>query len=408
MLLLIACGRQAGSTAGAQEWARFRGPNGQGIGSATPVPAQWTEDDYNWKAALPGMGHSSPVVWGERVFITSADQGAGVLYVLAFSAQSGEELWRREYPVTPHELHQDSGYATATPSVDGDRLYLALPSPQETSILALGHDGREVWATRVPGVSSFHGPSISVLAVDGLAVLSLEQEGATGPDSTPSQWIALDAATGEVRWTRERGNAQLSYSTPCVYTPPEGPAQLLFSSNAHGVTGVEIQTGQVVWEAGSVLPQRVVASPVLAGDLVIAACGQGGGGVVLVAVRPGSGEVVYETRGLQAPYVPTPVCVDDLLFVCHDRGNISCLVAATGELLWSERPAGAFYASPIVADGKLFCTTREGEVVVVRASRTYELLAVNPLGEPSSATPAIAGGRMYLRTLSHLISLGGR
>jgi len=150
-----------------------------------------------------------------------------------------------------------------------------------------------------------------------------------------------------------------------------------------------------------------VSSPVIAGDYLIGTCGQGGGGVRLVAVRPGSGEVVYETRGLQAPYVPTPLAVGDLLFVCHDRGDISCLVAATGELLWSERPAGPFYGSPVCVDGKLYCTTKTGEVVVVRASRTYELLAINPLNEPSYATPAIAGGRMYLRTFSHLISIGG-
>ena len=407
MVLFTTCGPRAGSVSSAQEWTRFRGPNGQGIGSGAAIPVTWTEGDYNWKAALPGVGHSSPVVWGDRVFVTSADQQANLLYVLALSASTGEEMWRKEYPVTPHALNRDNAYAAGTPAVDAERLYVALPTDRETRVMALNHEGQEVWAKQVSGVSAFHGPAISVMAVDGLVVFSLEQEARGTTDATPSVWLALDAATGDVRWTCERGSGQVSYSTPCVYTPPDGPPQLLFSSCAHGLSGVEIATGKVLWDAGPVLPQRVVSSPVIAGDLLIGTCGQGGGGVRLVAIRPGSGEVVYETRGLQAPYVPTPLAVDDLLFVCHDRGDISCLVAATGELLWAERPAGAFYASPVHVDGRLYCTTRDGEVVVLRASRTYELLAINRLGEPSSATPAIAGGRMYFRTLSRLVSVGG-
>jgi outer membrane protein assembly factor BamB len=323
--------------------------------------------------------------------------------VLALSVSNGEELWRREYPVARSAMNRDNAYAAGTPAVDANGVYLALPTVEETLAMALGHDGRPIWTRKLPGVSSFHGPAISVVAVEGLVVFSLEQEAA----ATPSQWIALDASTGEPRWTCDRQSSQVSYSTPCVYTPPDGPAQLVFSSSAHGLTGVAVATGQVVWEAGAVLPQRVVGSPVIAGDLLIGTCGQGGGGVRLVAVRAGSGEVVYETRGLQAPYVPTPLAVGDLLFTCHDRGDISCLVAATGEVLWTQRPASMFHASPVWVDGKLYCTTRDGDVVVVRASRTYELLAVNRLGEASSATPAVAGGRMYLRTLSHLISVGG-
>jgi len=407
VVLLTACSLCVQTAAQAQEWTRFRGPDGQGISSATTVPARWTEADYNWKVTLPGLGHSSPVVWGDRVFVTSGDQQANVFYVLAYGVTKGEELWRREYPVTAYRMNRDNGYAAGTPCVDDRCVYVALPTAQETLVMALGHDGRDVWTKRLPGVSSFHGPAVSVVVVNGLVVFSLEQEGSTGADATPSQWTALDASTGDVRWTCERRNSQVSYSTPCVYTPPDGPAQLLFSSNAHGLTGVETETGKVLWEADSVLPQRVVSSPVIAGELLVGTCGQGGAGVRLVAVRPGSGEVVWEARGLQAPYVPTPLAVGDLLFTCHDHGEISCLVAATGELLWTERPAGTLYASPVCVDDKLFCVTRDGEVVVVRASRTYELLAVNPLGEASSATPAVAGGCMYLRTLSHLISIGG-
>jgi outer membrane protein assembly factor BamB len=401
---LMAWSALMGTAAYAQEWTRFRGPNGQGISSETTIPVQWTEADYDWKATLPGVGHSSPVVWGDRLFVTSGDQEANVFYLLALSVTSGAELWRREYPVTAYRMNRDNAYSAGTPCVDDRGVYVALPTAQETLVMALDHQGRDVWTKRLPGVSSFHGPAVSVVAVSGLVVFGLEQEGA---DATPSQWIALDAKTGDVRWTCDRNSGQVSYSTPCLYTPPGGPAQLLFSSNAHGLTGVEVETGKVLWEANSALPQRVVSSPVIAGELLVGTCGKGGAGVRLVAIRPGSGEVIWEGQGPQAPYVPTPLGVDDLLFTCHDRGDISCLVAATGELLWTQRPAGTFYASPVCVDGKLYCMTRDGDVVVVRASRTYELLAVNRVGEASSATPAVAGGRMYFRTLSHLISIGG-
>lgn len=398
---------QPPSIAQGQDWTRFRGPDGQGISSATTIPVQWTADDYNWKVELPGVGHSSPVIWDDRVFVTSGDQDANLFYVLAFSVVDGKELWRKEYPVAPYRMNPQSAYAVGSPSVDADRVYAVLPTDRTTLAMALGHDGQEIWTKEFPGVYSQHGPGNSVVAIEGLVVFSHEQRAREGPDATPSRWIALDAETGDVRWTCERESTQISYSTPCVYTPQDGSAYLVFNSNAHGMTGVEIETGKVIWEAKSVLPQRVVSSPVIAGDLLVGTCGQGGGGVRLVAVRAGSGEVVYEARGSQAPYVPTPLAIEGLLFVYHDRGDISCLVAATGEVLWTERPAGTFYGSPVWVNGNLYCITRAGEVVVIRASRTYELLAINPLGEASHATPAVAGGRMYLRTLSHLISIGG-
>jgi outer membrane protein assembly factor BamB len=189
---------------------------------------------------------------------------------------------------------------------------------------------------------------------------------------------------------------------------------LVFTSQAHGITSVEPNTGKVIWELQSVLPARVVSSPVIAGDLLIGTCGKGSAGKQLSAVRVSSvsnsepAKVAYTCTGKSAPYVPTPLAKDGLLFTFHDQGDVSCLSINTGQVLWSEKPGGKFYGSPIWVNGLLYCINREGNVVVIKSAPTYELLAINSLGEKSQATPAVADGKMYLRTYSHLISIGGR
>jgi len=164
----------------------------------------------------------------------------------------------------------------------------------------------------------------------------------------------------------------------------------------------------------AVLGDRVVSSPVIAGDFVIATCGEGGRGKGLTAVRPArEGETVaarqvYRLEGKVVPYVPTSVAYQGLLFTFHDNGQISCLDSDTGRTRWSEKPAGRFYGSPICISGILYGVTTNGDVVVVRAGPSYELLSVNPLGEKSHATPAVGDGRLYVRTFSHLVCIGGR
>ncbi len=311
------------SMAEAQEWTRFRGPSGQGISQESTMPVKWTAEDYNWKAQLPGMGHSSPVIWGERVFITSGDLEANRFYVLAFSAPDGQELWRKEYPVSPHKMNRLNSYATGSASVDADHVYAILPTAEDTLLIALGHDGSEVWTSNFPGVYSQHGPGNSVVVVGDLVVFTHEQKSSDDDDAPKSAWIAVDGKTGKVRWTCERDSTQVSYSAPCVYTPKDGPPQLIFTSNAHGITGVDIETGKVIWEAKEAFSRRVVSSAVIAGDLLIGTSGSGGAGFRLVAIRAGTGEEVYEARGPQAPYVPTSLAIDGLLFVYHDQGDIA-------------------------------------------------------------------------------------
>jgi len=205
-----------------------------------------------------------------------------------------------------------------------------------------------------------------------------------------------------------------SYSTPCVYSPAGGTPQLIFTSLAHGMTGVDPRTGTVVWEVKSAFISRVVSSPVIAGGLLIGTCGDASSGKRLITIQPGTSDKpneateVYKLDNSSVPYVPTSLAIEGLLFTFHDTGYVSCLRSATGEQLWRQKPAGKFFGSPVWVNGNLYCITTEGEAVVIKAAPIYELLAINPLGEKSHATPAVAGGRMYLRTYSHLISIGGR
>ncbi|KPK38099.1 MAG: hypothetical protein AMJ65_13355 [Phycisphaerae bacterium SG8_4] len=398
-----------------QEWTRFRGPNGQGISPPMAdgtIPVKWTEQDYNWKVKLPAGGHGSPVIWGERIFVTCEDpeQTGGIL--LALSTSDGRVLWRKKYKLSAYRFHGDNSYATSTPIVDTDRVYVLWQTSTETIIAALSHTGDEIWHRKLPGMHTQFGAGTSPMLYDDLVVFTHEQW--ANDKGIEGKWVALDRATGQTRWTKTRDNKQESYSTPCVYSPAGAEPQLIFTSEAHGITGVDPNSGRTIWELQSVLPARAISSPVIAGDLLIGTCGKGSAGIKLSAVRPGSKDgstepsLAYTCTGKAAPYVPTPLFKDGLLFTFHDRGDICCMRAADGELLWCEKPAGRFYGSPVWVNGSLYCMDRAGATVVVEAASTYRLQAINELGEGSQATPAVASGRMYLRTYSHLISIGGR
>jgi outer membrane protein assembly factor BamB len=218
---------------------------------------------------------------------------------------------------------------------------------------------------------------------------------------------ALDAATGRDVWKAPRVSTRVCYSTPCIRRPASGEPELICTTTGDGIFGLNPFTGQQVWCVADALDKRVVSSPLVAGGLVFGSTGSGGGGNYVAAVRPGQdAELVYTIRN-SAPYVPTVVAQDGRIFLFYDRGVMSCADVQTGELHWRERHDTGFSGSPVLADGKLYIIDDAGTVVVLAASDEFRLLAKNPLGEASRSTPAIAGGRLYLRTLSHLVSVGG-
>jgi outer membrane protein assembly factor BamB len=397
-----------------QEWTRFRGPNGSGV-SPDAVPVKWTEKDYNWKVLLPGIGHSSPVLWGERVFVTSADDRTGRRHALCLRAGDGRTLWSREFPGQRHGKHQDNSFATATPAVDERHLYLCWGGPKEILVIALNHrDGKEVWRTDLGPYRAGHGFGASPVVHDGLVIVPNDQDG-------PSFVAALDCDSGKVRWKAPR-RGKSSYSTPCVYLPKgEGrPAELIFTNWDQGITSLDPKTGRTNWEANLFDKRHIetaIASPVTAGDLVLGACGWLGVRQEVVAVRPGTGtgtgtgktEAAKEAYRINraVPLCTTPLVKDDLLFLWSDGGTVTCASAATGAVHWRQRVPGSYYSSPVCAGGHVYNVSRDGDVVVLAASKRFAQVARNSLGEGSHATPAVAAGRIYFRTFSHLIAVGG-
>jgi outer membrane protein assembly factor BamB len=395
-----------------QEWTRFRGPNGTGVSTAKGIPTAWTEKDYNWKATLPGVGHSSPVIWGDKVFVTSADSDTAERIVICLDAGSGKSLWEQRYPSRVHPKHKFNTFASSTPAVDAGQVYVSWSTPEHYSVAALDHGGKPRWRVDLGAVVSQHSTGVSPIVFDDMVIVANDQDGRVGENKNiepgVSFLVALNASDGLVRWRTDRKSEVVSYSTPCVYQSQEtGLPELIFNSQAHGMTSVDPYSGQVNWELG-VFDKRAVSSPVVAAGLIFGTTGSGGGGNYLVAVRPGKNpEVAYEITQM-APYVPTLVAKDELLFLWGDGGVVSCVDAANGKVHWRQRVGGNYSGSPVVIDDRVYCIAEDGEVVVLDAKPEYKLLARNPLDEASKATPAVAGGRLYLRTASHLISLGGR
>lgn len=407
---LLALGLLGLALAGAargQEWTRFRGPNGSGVSPATTVPSRWTEKDFTWKVELPGVGHSSPVVWGQRLFVTSGEEKTGKRLLLCLDARDGRRLWVRSVDGPLHRKHQDNSFATATPAVDERHVYVCWASPRDYLVLAYDHDGKEVFCTDVGAFKSGHGFGPSPIAFGGVVIVPNDQDGG-------GALLGLDRDTGKVRWkTPRRGKA--SYATPCIYQHG-GRAELLFTSYEHGITSLDPETGKLNWELDVFDKRHVetpIGSPVLAGDLVLASCGWLGVRQEVVAVRLPSGgkegkpQEVYRIDR-SAPLCTTPLVAGELLFLWSDGGVVTCADSRTGAVHWRERVPGSYYSSPVCVGKQLWNISREGEVIVLAAAKQYELLARNPLGEGSHASPAVTDGRMYLRTFSHLVCLGGK
>lgn len=391
----------------AENWTRFRGPNGSGHALATAsFPAKWVDGDYQWKIHLPGVGHGSPVGWEQRLFVTSGNPETGAVTLQCLDAESGSELWQRAFPGHTYRMHATNSYASTTPAVDAERVYLTMSDGGTMQCRALSHDGQDLWETDLGKFTGNHGFAASPVVIEGMVCLQVDH----AQQGEPGALVGINAASGEIVWRTERPAGKASYSTPCEVIAAGDRTAALSQSMTGGMQAVDVHSGEVLWQLDDVLPARTVSSPFLAGEMIIGVCGGGGGGTQLVGVQlDASGkpaEKVRMTKNL--PYVPTPVVSDGLMFLWHDQGRLACVDLNSdepGELLWNQRIGGKFFGSPILADGKIYCMSMEGQAVVVAAEREYRLLGKTDLGEPSSATPAVHQGNMYLRTESSLACL---
>jgi outer membrane protein assembly factor BamB len=386
---------------GARYWPRWRGPSGQGLVADSGYPDRWSATrNVVWRTPVPGRGNSSPVVWGDHIFLTAGDDRGRRLYVLAYRRSDGSLLWETEVAPGPREaVHRKNGPASATPATDGERVYVSLGS---RGLAALDFNGAVLWLTEVGRIANYHGPAGSPLLYrDKLIIYQDQRRGGFV--------AAYDTATGEQIWRTSRGQS-VGWGTPVAIRV--GDHDELIVSSQRLVQSYDPSTGEELWRCDGML-REVIPTPAVGHGLVYCASGRAG---PTLAIRPGGrGDVTRThvewsiTRG--SPFVPSPTVYGDYLYQINDMSSIiTCLNARTGETVWQERLGRprreGISASPIVVDDKLFVTNDEGQTFVLKTGPDFEILHVNDIGAPTLASPALVDGIWYVRTADELFAIG--
>jgi outer membrane protein assembly factor BamB len=424
----------------AQNWPQWRGPSSQGFSAeSSPLPTNWSAtENIAWKVSLAGLGVSSPIVWGDLVIVTSqrgstsvrdgshpylarddrsladrenpiggsrmpaAPEGSVSLVVEAFQRSDGAKLWEHRTPASGPfpELHEKHNLATPTPITDGEHIYAWFGNGQ---VVALNMEGKPAW-TRHLGIDYApfenqwgHGSS-PALYKDLLILLC---------DHTSNSYLlALDKRTGKQRWKVDRGTGRISHSTPLVVPAPGGDELLVNSSER--IDTYDPTSGKLLWHAGSERQTPIPSAVFHDGAIYMS---RGYRNSDYLAIRPGGrGDVsqshIQWREPTGASYVPSILLYQGLLYMTNEVGVVTCADAKTGERVWRQRLGGIFFASPVGGDGKVYMVSETGETFVLRAGRAPEILAQNNLGERLIASPAISGGRLFLRSDGTLFAVG--
>jgi outer membrane protein assembly factor BamB len=336
--------------------------------------------------------------------LQSASADGRQRWLICLDAATGTKRWQQEAPGTRSRMHPRNTLASSTPAADGKHVFAVFWDGQDIQLCAYDYDGKRLWKRDLGGFRSQHGPGLSPVADDGRVFLNNDQDGS-------ARLLAFDVQTGVPLWEAERKAFRTCYSTPLLHPRPGGDKELIVASTA-GITGYDPKTGKVKWDFSWVFegkPLRTVASPVLAGELVVASSGDGDGSRHTIAVRmPGAGQdqakMVWE-RLKAVPYVPCMLAFEGHLYSVTDQGVAVCRVAATGEEVWTERLCKAVSASPVLIHGKVYVPAEDGKVYLFAATTTFKRLAANNLGEPIMASPAVADNRLYIRGKQHLFCI---
>jgi len=364
-------------------------------------PDAWSATEgVLWKRPVPGRGNSSPIVWGDRLFVTTAYDGGRRLSVRCYRRSDGMLLWERFAPEGRAErVHPKNTQASATPVTDGRRVYVSFGS---RGLMALDFNGAVVWHRDLGEIDNYHGTAGSPLLYRDRVIIYQDQ-------SSGSFVAAFDKENGRTVWQTER-SASVGWGTPLAIRA--GDHDELIVSSQHVVQAYDPQTGRELWRCRGNLFE-VIPTPVVGHGLVFCASGRAG---PTLAIRPGGRGDVTDTHlvwksAKGSPFVPSPLVYGDYLYLINDMASIAtCIEATTGRVVWQERlgrpQREGFSASPVAVDGKIFFTNDEGDTFVVRAGGQFELLRVNRLGERVFASPALVDGRWYIRTEGHLLAIG--
>lgn len=381
--------------ADAGDWPWWRGGLANGHADSTPPPTVWSStENVRWEADVPGRGHASPVLVGQRVLLLTAEPGREIIELLAYDRATGKPAWRQTlFQGKLDHTHSKNTHASATPASDGAQIYSVFLAGG--SVWAVASDvagGNEVWKTKVGAFRSVHGYGASPILYKSLVIVM-------GDNPQGGFVAALDRASGRLVWQAPRG-ARGTYCTPLIVRAPEGDQLLIHGQRE--VVSYDPSSGAVRWRTRG--PADTTANtPATDGVRVFATGGYPQQNVMAIALD-GSGEVQWE-QSLKV-YVPSPLVVGDRLFLLQDNGVARCLSCATGEELWKKRIGRGFSASPVLAADLIYAADESGEVIVFREAERYTEVARNQLaGGGCFATPAIVDGQIFLRTESKLYCL---
>jgi outer membrane protein assembly factor BamB len=437
--LSLLCVCLAASGVWAQNWPQFRGPSASGVAEGRPAPVKWDaakSENILWKTEIPGLAHSSPVIWGDRVFVTTAISSAAKpearfgLYgdvepvkenpkhtwkVYALDRKSGKVVWERisHEGVPKVKRHPKATHASSTPATDGKHLVVLFGSE---GLYCYDFAGKLLWKQDLGVLDAgwFYDPDYqwehasSPIIYKNLVIVQADIQ-------KDSFIAAYDIKTGKQVWKTMRDELP-SWGTPSVY---EGKTRAeLVTNGTKAVRGYDPLTGKELWRL-SPNSEITTPTPIFGHGLIYVMSGYrpiqpiyairpGASGDITLKEGKDSSEFIAWSKPRGGPYMPTPIVYGDLLYTCSNNGVVAAYDAKTGERVYQQRLAergGAFTASPIAADGKLYMASEDGEVFVFKAGPKHELLSVNPMGEVMMATPAASDGVIYIRGLNHLFAV---
>ena len=420
----------------ANDWPQFRGPNGSGVAAtAAAPPTTWNIEkttSIGWQAPIAGLAHSSPIVWGDRIYLTTAvsaqanpsivtgdvnkggvasaaDAGSYTWRLIAIDKNTGKVAWdvAAHQGVPRMKRHVKASHASATPATNG-RVIVALMGSE--GLFCFDMSGAQKWRTDfgvmdvglVDDPALQWGPASSPVILDDMVLVQNDRH-------KESFLAAYDINTGKERW-RSSHDEYPSWATPAVIRTA-GRVQIVTNSGKH-IRGFDPGTGKELWRLSDNNTQVKVPTPIASGDTVIVTGGYPPGGRPIYSIRTGgSGELSAQSLNWKtdrgAPYTTTPIVYDGVLYAITDNGILSAYDPASGTRIYQERVAAGsgFSASPVAAKGRLYLSSEDGDVFVVEAGRAYRLLATNRMAEPIMATPAVSGNSIFIRTLTKLVAI---
>jgi hypothetical protein len=384
-------------------WPQWRGAKGDGHSTETGIPVRWSgTENVLWKVAIGGKGHSSPIVWGDRVFLTTCLEKEQKRQLLCLSRGDGKALWTRDVLSSPLEKkHSLNNYASATPATDGKYVWVAFLEAPEIQLVCYDLEGQEVWRKSPGKFNSVHGWACGPILYKDMVILNCDQDG-------EGFIVAYERETGVERWRTARPNQMRSYCNPLIVEA--GGKMQMVMTGSKCTASYDPDTGRQHWMVDGPTDQ-FVATPVYTDGIFFIT-----GGFPtfhILGIRPdGEGNVSnthvvwHHTQG--ASYVPSPIAYDKWFFIVSDEGMATCLEARSGKAVWSQRLGKHHRPSPVFADGRLYFLDDQGDTHVMKASPKLELVGVNQLGEDCYASPAISGGRIYIRGVEHLYCIGSK